>query len=77
MAPSTRRPCRVIMHRGRADWGDTTRADMTFSIAKILGAGGLAVEDGLIADLDAPVQRAGAAFRGDHNERITWRRCCR
>ena len=72
-------PAGVILHRGQrvADWGDTTRTDMTFSIAKsyLSVLAGLAVKDGLITDLDAPVGDSvpGPHFAGDHNGRITWR----
>ncbi len=72
-------PAGVIFHRGRrvAEWGDTGRPDMTFSVAKSYLAilAGLAVQDGLLPDLDAPV---GArvdhpAFQGERNGRVTWR----
>ena len=45
------------------EWGDTSRVDMTFSVAKsYLGLlAGIAVDRGLIGDLDEPV---GAARRG-------------
>ncbi|MEM5543865.1 serine hydrolase [Sulfitobacter sp. AS92] len=72
-------PAGVIMHRGErvADWGDTTRTDMTFSIAKsyLSVLAGLAVKDGLIDDLDTPVGESVSDphFAGDHNGRITWR----
>ncbi|MCU0889365.1 MAG: serine hydrolase, partial [Rubritepida sp.] len=43
-------PAGVVFHRGRrvAEWGDTTRADMTFSVAKSYLAllAGLAWQDG-------------------------------
>ncbi|SDG31709.1 serine hydrolase domain-containing protein [Sulfitobacter delicatus] len=72
-------PAGVILQRGErvASWGDTTRPDMTFSIAKsyLSVLAGLAVKDGLIADLDAQVGDSvpGQHFSGDHNGRITWR----
>ncbi len=72
-------PNGVVLRHGRlaAEWGDTTRTDMTFSVAKsyIALLAGLAVADGLIADLDAPVAREvpGPWFEGPHNARITWR----
>ena len=72
-------PNGLILRQGRlvAEWGDTRRADMTFSVTKsYLGLlAGLAWDDGLIADLDAPV--AGDVpvpwFASAHNARITWR----
>ncbi len=58
-------------------WGDPERVDMTFSIAKsyLSVLAGLAVKDGLITDLDAPVGDSvpGPHFAGDHNGRISWR----
>ena len=72
-------PNGLILHRGTkvASWGDPSRVDMTFSVAKSYLAilAGLAVADGLIADLD---DRVGATVRdggfdGPHNGAITWR----
>ncbi|MFC7551835.1 hypothetical protein ACFQU7_05325 [Pseudoroseomonas wenyumeiae] len=58
-------------------WGDTRQADMTFSVAKSYLAllAGLALGDGLIQDLDAPVSASvtDAAFTGPRNGAITWR----
>jgi len=63
-----------------ADWGDTSRADMTFSVAKSFLSllAGLAVGDGLIKSLDDKMigyaQRAGdKSFDSDQNKDITWR----
>jgi CubicO group peptidase (beta-lactamase class C family) len=72
-------PAGVVFHRGRrvAEWGDTTRADMTFSVAKSYLAllAGLAWQDGLLRDLDAPVSASVShdAFSGPRNSRVTWR----
>lgn len=72
-------PAGVILHRGArvAEWGDTDRADMTFSIAKsyLSVLAGLAVKDGLISDLDEPISTTvkGPHFASDHNAAITWR----
>jgi CubicO group peptidase (beta-lactamase class C family) len=72
-------PNGLILRGGRlvAEWGDTSFADMTFSVAKsYLGIlTGIAVADGLIGDIDRPV---GADvdtgwFAGPHNAQITWR----
>src|SRR6476620_3174521 len=53
-------PNGLVLRHGRlvARWGDTRQVDMTFSVAKSYLAilAGLAVADGLIADLDAPVR---------------------
>lgn len=65
-----------------AQWGDVTRPDMTFSVAKSFLAilAGLAVSDGLIQDVDEPVVSntrcaSGMAdhFASAHNSKITWR----
>lgn len=72
-------PAGVILHHGEriAEWGDTNRTDMTFSIAKsyLSVLAGLAVKDGLIPSLDAPVSETvkGPHFSSAHNARITWR----
>jgi CubicO group peptidase (beta-lactamase class C family) len=72
-------PNGLLLRHGRlvAQWGDTKRADMTFSVAKSYLAllAGLAVGDGLIADLDARVSASVAdpAFTGPRNGAITWR----
>ncbi|WP_138936103.1 serine hydrolase domain-containing protein [Roseovarius arcticus] len=72
-------PAGVILHGSEriAEWGDTNRTDMTFSIAKsyLSVLAGLAVKDGLIADLDVPVGDTvkGPHFSSPHNSTITWR----
>ncbi|MGD9802008.1 MAG: serine hydrolase domain-containing protein [Hyphomicrobiaceae bacterium] len=72
-------PAGLVLDRGRiaAEWGDTQRADMTFSVAKSYLAvlAGIAVGDGLIRDLDEPVVRTveGPWFASTHNAQITWR----
>jgi CubicO group peptidase (beta-lactamase class C family) len=72
-------PAGLIVKGGRilAEWGDTARTDMTFSIAKsyIAILAGLAVSDGLIGDIDEPVAKtvAGPWFESAHNRAITWR----
>jgi CubicO group peptidase (beta-lactamase class C family) len=72
-------PNGLILHRGRraAHWGDTRQVDMTFSVAKSYLAllAGIAVADGLLADLDEPVARRiqDGGFEGAPNGTITWR----
>jgi CubicO group peptidase (beta-lactamase class C family) len=72
-------PAGLILKGGRivAEWGDTARLDMTFSIAKSYLAvlAGLAVADGLIGSVDAPLAAsiAGPWFASPHNRPITWR----
>lgn len=69
----------LVLRGGRivAEWGDTQRADTTFSAAKsYLGlVAGLAVDDGLIRSLDARVADTACddGFTGPHNGAITWR----
>jgi CubicO group peptidase (beta-lactamase class C family) len=69
-------PNGLILRHGRlaARWGDTSQVDMTFSVAKsyLSLLAGIAVADGLIGDLDAPVAE-GPEFAGTHNGAITWR----
>ncbi len=72
-------PAGLILKSGRiaGAWGDTRRCDMTFSVAKSYLAilAGLAVADGLIADIDQPVGVTikGHWFESAHNAAITWR----
>jgi len=72
-------PNGLLLRGGRivARWGDTSRVDMTFSVAKsyLSMLAGLAVADGLIADLDEPVGRSvhDGGFEGAHNGAVTWR----
>ncbi|HTB36822.1 MAG TPA: serine hydrolase, partial [Reyranella sp.] len=69
----------VVYRGGRilAEWGDVTRPDMTFSVAKSYLAllAGLALVDGLIKSLD---DKAGDyalddGFKNAQNKDITWR----
>jgi CubicO group peptidase (beta-lactamase class C family) len=72
-------PNGLVLRHGKlvAEWGDTRYADMTFSVTKsYIGIlAGIAVADGLIADLDAPVGKDVDTgwFDDAHNARITWR----
>lgn len=72
-------PAGLILKGGRivAEWGDTGRTDMTFSIAKSYLAvlAGLAFDDGLIRDVEEPVGRSvdDPLFAGSRNGVITWR----
>lgn len=72
-------PNGLILRHGRtiARWGDTRRVDMTFSVAKsyLSILAGVAVGDGLIGDLDAPVRALvdDGGFDGPQNGAITWR----
>jgi len=72
-------PAGLVLKGGRvvAEWGDTARTDMTFSIAKSYLAvlAGLAVSDSLIGSVEEPVGATitGRWFESAHNARITWR----
>ena len=59
-----------------AEWGDTTRVDMTFSCTKsyLSTVAGLAVDDGLIHDVHDPVQKyvRDGTFDSEHNAQVTW-----
>jgi CubicO group peptidase (beta-lactamase class C family) len=74
-----RDPNGIILRRGYivAEWGDTQRVDMSFSIAKSYLAvlAGVAVARGLIRDLDEPVAATAIDedFASEHNRAITWR----
>ncbi len=69
----------LILRGGRivAEWGDTSRIDMTYSVAKsyLATVAGLALDRGLIRDLDEPVGATvtDGGFDSPHNARITWR----
>ena len=69
-------PNGLVLKSGKlvARWGDTRQVDMTFSVAKsyLSLLAGVAVKDGLIGDLDAPVGGI-PEFSGPQNGRITWR----
>jgi CubicO group peptidase (beta-lactamase class C family) len=70
----------VIIRRGfvAASWGDTDRADMTFSVTKsfLSTTIGVLYDRGLIKDLHARVATAMPAgvdlFTSEHNAKITW-----
>lgn len=71
-------PNGVIIRGGRivAEWGDVNRADMTFSATKsyLSLCAGLAVDDGLIPDINAPVCELvdDGGFDSPQNRAITW-----
>ncbi len=60
-----------------AEWGDTRRPDMTFSVAKSYLAvlAGVAVARGLIKSIDDPVRDSvrDGGFESAQNRAITWR----
>jgi CubicO group peptidase (beta-lactamase class C family) len=71
-------PCGMIIKNGYivAQWGDTKRVDMTFSVTKsyLSTIAGLALDAGIIRDVH---ERAGnyvrdGTFASEHNSKITW-----
>jgi CubicO group peptidase (beta-lactamase class C family) len=60
-----------------AEWGDTDREDMTFSVTKsyLSTVGGLAFDDGLIRSLDDPIGEyvTDGTFASPHDAKITWK----
>ena len=76
----SRGPANGLILRGgqiAARWGDTRQVDFTFSVAKsyLSLLAGIAVEAGLIGELDEPVACSveDGGFSGPHNGAITWR----
>src|SRR6266436_3893961 len=71
-------PNGLVLRSGRivAEWGETIRADMTFSVAKSYLAilAGLAWDRGLIRDPHEEVRRTveDGGFDPPHNDAITW-----
>ncbi|MGH7047802.1 MAG: serine hydrolase domain-containing protein [Stellaceae bacterium] len=71
-------PSGLILRGGRivAEWGDTSRADMTFSVAKsyLSILFGLAWDRGLVADPHEKVAHtvADGGFDSPHNATIAW-----
>ena len=69
----------IVLRHGYivAEWGDTRRVDMTFSVAKsyLSTVAGVAFDRGLIKDLDEPVGRTvtDGGYTSSHNAPITWR----
>jgi len=71
-------PAGLIVKGGEivAEWGDADRPDMTFSVAKsfISLTIGLALDDGLIPDVDAPIRALvdDGGFDSNQNRPISW-----
>ena len=69
----------VVIYKGYvvAEFGDTTWADPTYSVAKSMLAtvAGLAVRDGLITNLDAPVGATvkDGGYDSPRNAQVTWK----
>mgnify|MGYP001276141724 CR=1 FL=1 len=72
-------PHGLILLDGRiaAKWGDISRPDITFSVAKsfLSICAGLLLDDGLISDLDDPIAELvkDGGFDSPQNRHITWR----
>jgi CubicO group peptidase (beta-lactamase class C family) len=73
------KPAGVILKNGYivAQWGDTKRVDMTFSVTKsyLSTIAGLAFDNHLIRNTDEFVNNyvLDGQFEGAHNSKITWR----
>ena len=80
LGPTKKRggPAGIILKNGYmvAQWGDTKRVDMTFSVTKsfLSTMAGLAEDKGLIADTNDQVIDYiwDGTFDGAHNSKITW-----
>lgn len=72
-------PSGLVLRHGYliAEWGDTRRVDVTFSVAKsyLSTVAGLAFDRGVIPELDRPVGELvrDGGFESDHNRSVTWR----
>ena len=79
MPPRRGGPSGMVLKDGRpvAEWGDTRRVDHAFSVAKSVLSlvAGLAVDRGLIDDVDDPVGEYvdDGGFESEHNRTISWR----
>jgi CubicO group peptidase (beta-lactamase class C family) len=68
----------IVLRHGYivAEWGDTDREDMTFSVTKsyLSTVAGLAWEDSLVESLDDSIGDyvTDEAFASEHNSSITW-----
>ncbi|MGE0043662.1 MAG: serine hydrolase domain-containing protein [Vicinamibacterales bacterium] len=78
--PNTRAATNALVIRHGyivGEFGDTKRADPTYSVAKSMlsTVAGVAVRDGRLGDLDEPVGRTvtDGGYAGPHNGAITWR----
>lgn len=80
LGPTKKRggPAGMILKEGKviAQWGDTKRVDMTFSVTKsyLSTVAGLAVDNNLITSVSTPVKNYvwDTTFNGIHNGQITW-----
>jgi CubicO group peptidase (beta-lactamase class C family) len=69
----------IVLRHGYivAEWGDTRRVDMTFSVAKsyLSTVAGVAWDRGMIEDIDQPVGKTviDGGYGSAHNAPITWR----
>lgn len=80
LGPTKRRggPAGMILKNGQliAQWGDTKRVDMTFSVTKsyLSTVAGLAIDQNLIVDVNDGVKDYvwDTTFDGTHNSQINW-----
>ncbi|MDX2443235.1 MAG: serine hydrolase [Bacteroidales bacterium] len=72
-------PSGIILKNGYivAQWGDTKRVDMTFSVTKsyLSTLAGLAIEEKLIRSVNDSIKEYvwDGKFDGDHNSKIIWK----
>jgi CubicO group peptidase (beta-lactamase class C family) len=80
LGPTKKRggPAGMILKDGYivAEWGDTKRVDMTFSVTKsyLSTVTGLAIDKGLIRDVNDPIKDYvwDKTYDGEHNSKISW-----
>lgn len=81
LGPTKRRggPAGIILKNGYiiGEWGDTERVDMTFSVTKsfLSTTALIALQQGTINNVDDRVKEYvwDDTFKGEHNNKITWR----
>ncbi len=72
-------PAGMILKNGHviAQWGDTKRVDMTFSVTKsfLSTIALLALDKNLLQEVNEPVKRYvwDNTFQGTHNSKVTWK----
>lgn len=72
-------PAGIILMNGYiiAEWGETERVDMSFSVTKsfLAATALLALEENLIVNFDDPVNKYvwDGSYEGKHNSEITWK----
>lgn len=81
LGPTKRRggPAGIILKNGYiiGEWGDTEKVDMTFSVTKsfLSTTALIALQQGIVNNVDDRVKEYvwDDTFKGEHNNKITWR----